>query len=176
MDAPANLLKTFADSQGQMQLIGVTRAFVTIARAHERPTTASCGQGTKPTVSFRLFHQAIAPRVKDDLTDIAKKLLNEMVQRARKERNLDLTDQFIEQVRLEGASQAAQRFLEDSISDALVKGSLKSGDTATIDLERLMAINAQLLFEKEVLQSRSILKMPVVVLDLQHRHRMISTG
>ena len=29
---------------------------------------------------------------------------------------------------------AAQRFLEDSISDALVKGFLKSGDAATIDL------------------------------------------
>lgn len=62
MDAPANLLKTFADSQGQMQLIGVTRAFVTIAL-----TTASCGQGTKPTVSFRLFHQAIAPRYEKHL-------------------------------------------------------------------------------------------------------------
>ena len=84
----------------------------------------------------------------DALTDIAKKLLQETVERAREDRNLDLTltdNLFEERVRLEGTSQAAQfgarplrraaqRFLEDSISDALVKGILKSGDAATIDL------------------------------------------
>ena len=43
----------------------------------------------------------------DDLTDIAKKLLQETVERAREERNLDLTltDNLIEErVRLEGTS------------------------------------------------------------------------
>jgi ATP-dependent Clp protease ATP-binding subunit ClpC len=107
--------------------------------------------GLKPEFLNRLDEIVVfSPLANEDLTDIAKKLLNETVQRAREERNLDLTltDQLIERVRLEGATQAAQfgarplrraaqRFLEDSISDALVKGFLKSGDVATIDLGKV---------------------------------------
>ena len=107
--------------------------------------------GLKPEFLNRLDEIVVfSPLANDDLTDIAKKLLQETVERAREERNLDLTltDALVERVRLEGASQAAQfgarplrraaqRFLEDSISDALVKGFLKSGDVATVDLGRV---------------------------------------
>lgn len=104
--------------------------------------------GVKPEFLNRLDEIIVfSPLAKDDLTDIAKKLLDETVVRAREERNLDLvlTDRLIDRVQMEGAAQAArfgarpmrraaQRFLEDSISDALVRGFLKSGDSATIDL------------------------------------------
>lgn len=107
--------------------------------------------GLRPEFLNRLDEIVVfSPLANEDLTDIAKKLLNETVERAKEERNLDLklTDELIERVRLEGASQAAQfgarplrraaqRFLEDSISDALVKGFLTSGDTATIDLGKV---------------------------------------
>lgn len=104
--------------------------------------------GVKPEFLNRLDEIIVfSPLDKSDLTDIAKKLLDETVVRAREERNLDLvlTDKLIDRVQVEGAAQAArfgarpmrraaQRFLEDSISDALVRGFLKSGDSATIDL------------------------------------------
>jgi hypothetical protein len=72
-----------------------------------------------------------SPLVKDDLTDIR--------QRAREERNLDLT--LNERVRLEGASQAAQfdvlqlrraaqHFLDDNISD----GGVGSATTSSNDI------------------------------------------
>ena len=107
--------------------------------------------GVKPEFLNRLDEIVVfSPLEKGDLTEIAKKLLNETLQRAMEERNLDLqvTDKLIDRVRQEGAAQAAQfgarpmrraaqRFLEDSISDALVKGFLKAGDSAVIDLGKV---------------------------------------
>jgi AAA domain (Cdc48 subfamily)/C-terminal, D2-small domain, of ClpB protein len=104
--------------------------------------------GVKPEFLNRLDEIVVfSPLETSELTDIARKLLEETLQRAKEERDLDLTitDRILERVRSEGSSQAAQfgarpmrravqRFLEDSISDALVRGFLKPGDSGVIDL------------------------------------------
>jgi hypothetical protein len=104
--------------------------------------------GVKPEFLNRLDEIVVfSPLETSELTDIARKLLEETLQRAKEERDLDLTitDRILERVRSEGSSQAAQfgarpmrravqRFLEDSISDALVRGFLKPGDSGVVDL------------------------------------------
>lgn len=104
--------------------------------------------GVKPEFLNRLDEIVVfAPLENDDLTAIARKLLDETLVRAKSERDLTLnvTDALVARVRDEGSVQAsqfgarpmrraAQRFLEDSISDALVRGFLKPGDSATIDI------------------------------------------
>lgn len=88
-----------------------------------------------------------SPLGDSDLSEIASSLLQQTVTRAKTERNMNLTvdPALIMRVRDEGSAQAsqfgarpmrraAQRFLEDSISEALVRGFLKEGDTATVDL------------------------------------------
>jgi ATP-dependent Clp protease ATP-binding subunit ClpA len=88
-----------------------------------------------------------SPLGDNDLSDIAKLLLQQTTKRAKTERNIELTvsPSLILQVRNEGSAQAsqfgarpmrraAQRFLEDSISDALVRGFIQDGDAATVEL------------------------------------------
>jgi len=92
-----------------------------------------------------------SPLGEGDLSDIASLLLQQTVNRAKSERNMHLTitSALVRRVRDEGSAQAsqfgarpmrraAQRFLEDSISDALVRGFMKEGDAATIDLGRVV--------------------------------------
>ena len=116
----------------------------------------------KPEFLNRLDEIVVfSPLAPDDLTGITEKMLRETVDRARDERNLDLhlTDRLIERVRYEGSSnaarfgarplrRAAQRFLEDSVSDALVKGFLKSGDVATIDLGKVEGDQCTVIIQK----------------------------
>ena len=88
-----------------------------------------------------------SPLGNSDLGEIASSLLQQTVNRAKTERNMQLTvdPALVMRVRDEGSAQAsqfgarpmrraAQRFLEDSISEALVRGFLKEGDAATVDL------------------------------------------
>jgi hypothetical protein len=88
-----------------------------------------------------------SPLGDNDLSDIATLLLQQTVERAKTERNMELTvsPSLILRVRNEGSAQAsefgarpmrraAQRFLEDSISDALVRGFIQDGDAAMVDL------------------------------------------
>ena len=82
-----------------------------------------------------------------DLRAIARLLMLETVQRAGAERDMtiDITDALVGRVCDEGSAdaatfgarpmrRAAQRFLEDSISEALLTGFLQDGDSATVDL------------------------------------------
>mmetsp|Transcript_19399 Transcript_19399/g.28713 ORF Transcript_19399/g.28713 Transcript_19399/m.28713 type:complete len:434 (-) Transcript_19399:176-1477(-) len=83
----------------------------------------------------------------DGLSMIAERLLQETVERAKKERRLDLSiaASLVQKVRDEGSAEAAtfgarpmrrivQRFLEDTVSQALVQGFISDGDSAAIEL------------------------------------------
>lgn len=102
----------------------------------------------KPELLNRMDEIVVfSPLSPQDLTMIAGLLLQDTVRRAREERQMELTltQGLIDQVRDEGSAQAAtfgarpmrraaQRFLEDTISDAVVRGFLTDGDAATVDL------------------------------------------
>jgi ATP-dependent Clp protease ATP-binding subunit ClpC len=88
-----------------------------------------------------------SPLTNDDLRSIAKLIMDRVVDRAQTEQELSLTAApgLIEAVTQEGSTnaaqfgarpmrRAAQRFFEDSVSDAIVRGFLKRGDDAVIDL------------------------------------------
>jgi hypothetical protein len=102
----------------------------------------------KPELLNRLDEIVVfSPLSSTDLTSIASLLLQQTVKRAQTERRmtLELGDSLIQKVRDEGSAQAstfgarpmrraAQRFLEDAVSDAIVRGFLEEGDSATVDL------------------------------------------
>jgi hypothetical protein len=105
----------------------------------------------KPELLNRMDEIVVfSPLSSTDLTSIAGLLLQQTVKRAESERQmkLDLGESLIARVRDEGSEQAstfgarpmrraAQRFLEDTISDAIVRGFLKEGDSAKVDLGRV---------------------------------------
>lgn len=107
----------------------------------------------KPELLNRMDEIVVfSPLSSTDLTDIASLLLQQTVQRAESERQitLELGESLVERVRDEGSAQAstfgarpmrraAQRFLEDTISDAIVRGFLHEGDSAKVDLARVDA-------------------------------------
>lgn len=82
-----------------------------------------------------------------NLNSIAQLILNKTVKRAQSEQELtlDLSPSLSQKVTEEGSSnaaqfgarpmrRAAQRFFEDTISDAIVRGFLKRGDAALVEL------------------------------------------
>lgn len=88
-----------------------------------------------------------SPLSNDDLRSIAKLIMDKVVDRAQSEQLLKLTatPDLIEVVTTEGSCsaaqfgarpmrRAAQRFFEDSVSDAIVRGFLQRGDEAVIGL------------------------------------------
>jgi hypothetical protein len=105
----------------------------------------------KPELLNRLDEIVVfSPLSSNDLTSIASLLLQQTVKRAQTERRmkLELGDTLIQKVRDEGSAQAstfgarpmrraAQRFLEDAVSDAIVRGFLEEGDSANVDLARV---------------------------------------
>jgi hypothetical protein len=105
----------------------------------------------KPELLNRMDEIVVfSPLSPADLTAIASLLLQMTVKRAESERQIQiqLGDSLVERVRDEGSAQAAtfgarpmrraaQRFLEDSISDAIIKGFLDEGDSAKVDLARV---------------------------------------
>ena len=107
----------------------------------------------KPELLNRMDEIVVfSPLSSDDLTSIARLLLQQTVKRAEAERqmHLELGESLIERVRDEGSAQAstfgarpmrraAQRFLEDTISDVIVKGFLEEGDSAKVELARVQS-------------------------------------
>jgi ATP-dependent Clp protease ATP-binding subunit ClpC len=107
--------------------------------------------GVKPEFLNRLDEIVVfAPLEDDALTKIASKLLDETLERAKAERGMKLTvtPALVNRVRDDGSEhaaqfgarpmrRAAQRFLEDSMSDALIQGFLSDGDEAEIDLGKV---------------------------------------
>lgn len=88
-----------------------------------------------------------SPLARDDLRMIARILVDKTIERALQEQKMDLTveESVVSQIMEEGSAnadqfgarpmrRAAQRFVEDSVSDAIVQGFLKEGDAATVGL------------------------------------------
>jgi len=82
-----------------------------------------------------------------DLRGIARLLLNDTIQRAKVERqiHLSVSDSVVDEIMNDGSAnaaqfgarpmrRAAQRFFEDTVSDAIIRGFLKEGDHATVEM------------------------------------------
>jgi ATP-dependent Clp protease ATP-binding subunit ClpC len=102
----------------------------------------------KPELLNRIDEIVVfSPLSPSDLSMIADLILQQTVNRAQKEREMTLSvsPKLTQKVMQEGSSsaaqfgarpmrRAAQRFFEDAISDAIVRGFLKVGDSAIVDL------------------------------------------
>jgi len=98
-----------------------------------------------------------APLSQNDLSNIADLLMQKTVHRAEKElKGMEILIQpgLVERVVQEGSAnaaqfgarpmrRAAQRFLEDGISDAIIQGFLKEGDVAEIDIASTSTIGME---------------------------------
>jgi len=105
-------------------------------------------QSMRPELLNRMDEIVVfSPLSNNDLRSIAALIMNKVVDRAEVEQELTLraAPALIEIVTKEGSSsaaqfgarpmrRAAQRFFEDSVSDAIVRGFLERGDDAVIDL------------------------------------------
>jgi hypothetical protein len=91
-----------------------------------------------------------SPLGERDLSMIARALVDKTVARARTEQRMDLTveDSVVHRIMEKGSAnadqfgarpmrRAAQRYVEDSVSDAIVHGFLKEGEAATIKVEKI---------------------------------------
>jgi len=102
----------------------------------------------KPELLNRMDEIVVfSPLSSTDLAGITSLLLNKTINRAQDEQNLKIsaTSALSQKVMEEGSSnaaqfgarpmrRAAQRFFEDPVSDALVRGFLENGDEAVVDL------------------------------------------
>lgn len=102
----------------------------------------------KPELLNRMDEIVVfSPLSSTDLASITSLLLSKTIQRAEDEQNLKIsaTSALSQKVMQEGSSnaaqfgarpmrRAAQRFFEDPVSDALIRGFLKNGDEAVVDL------------------------------------------
>jgi hypothetical protein len=106
------------------------------------------GNAMKPELLNRIDEIIVfSPLGGNELKSVASLLLDGTIKRAKEERGISLSASttLIDQVILEGASNAAQfrarpmrravqRFFEDTVSDAIVRGFIKDGDSASVDL------------------------------------------
>ena len=102
----------------------------------------------KPELLNRMDEIVVfSPLSSTDLASITSLILSKTIQRAEAEQDLKITatSALSQMVMEEGSSnaaqfgarpmrRAAQRFFEDAVSDALIRGFLKSGDEAVVDL------------------------------------------
>jgi len=102
----------------------------------------------KPELLNRMDEIVVfSPLSPTDLASITSLILSKTIQRAKAEQNLEIsaTQALSKKVMEEGSSnaaqfgarpmrRAAQRFFEDAVSDALIRGFLKNGDEAVVDL------------------------------------------
>jgi len=105
----------------------------------------------KPELLNRIDEIIIfSPLGNSELFSVASLLLQETISRAEKERGIFLsaTDALIMKVLEEGSANAAQfgarpmrravqRFFEDTVGDAIIRGFIREGDNATIDIDNL---------------------------------------
>jgi ATPases with chaperone activity, ATP-binding subunit len=103
----------------------------------------------KPELLNRIDEIVIfSPLGNIELRSVASLLLNKSVKRAKDERGIELSvsSSLVERVIVEGgmnASQfgarpmrrAVQRFFEDTVSDAIIRGFIKDGERAVVDIE-----------------------------------------
>ena len=130
-------------------------------------------ESLKPELLNRMDEIVVfSPLGSRDLTAIARLLLLETVNRAGAERDMSIqiTDALVGRVCEEGSAdaatfgarpmrRAAQRFLEDSISEALLKGFLEEGDSATVDLGTVVGDQCTVVITRASDQDR--LEVPV---------------
>jgi len=106
----------------------------------------------KPELLNRIDEIVVfSPLSENDLVNIADLIMQKTVGRAQKElKGMEILVQpnLVERVVQEGSAnaaqfgarpmrRAAQRFLEDAVSDAIIQGFLKEGDVAEIDIENV---------------------------------------
>lgn len=103
----------------------------------------------KPELLNRIDEIVIfSPLGNSELRSVASLLLNKSVERAKEERGIELSvsSSLVERVILEGGLNAAQfgarpmrravqRFFEDTVSDAIIRGFIKDGERAIVDIE-----------------------------------------
>jgi len=103
----------------------------------------------KPELLNRIDEIVIFSPLGDvELRSVASLLLDKTIGRAKEERGIDLSvsNALIEKVIIEGGLNAAQfgarpmrravqRFFEDTVSDAIIRGFIKDGDQAMVDIE-----------------------------------------
>lgn len=122
-----------------------------------------------------------SPLSQNDLTNIADLIMQKTVKRAEKElQGMELLVQpgLVEKVVAEGSAnaaqfgarpmrRAAQRFLEDTVSDAIIQGFLQEGDIAEIDvLDSLAGAKEEgVLDTVEITRRRDGQKLKVIVED-----------
>lgn len=103
----------------------------------------------KPELLNRIDEIVIfSPLGGGELRSVASLLLDQTIKRAKEERGitLEVSDSLVDKVIGEGSSNAAQfgarpmrravqRFFEDTVSDAIIRGFIKEGETAMVDID-----------------------------------------
>ena len=104
----------------------------------------------KPELLNRIDEIVVfSPLGGSDLRDIVRLIVNQAVDRASKERSITLSvsDCLVEKILQEGSAnaaqfgarpirRAAQRYVEDAVADAIIRGFVEEGETATVSFGR----------------------------------------